>query len=244
MTSLKAKSSLTVQTINPGNYIISTVPWQHQVQSQWFDMQWLEKNSGNISSSPGRGNSYIVNLNEGRVLVLRHYLRGGIVERFVHDTYIWAGLHRTRPWKELELTAQLHTMGLPVPEPVAGRVIHYGWKYQADLLTRYIPDTQSLADAITAKATTFSMWHEVGATIARFHNVGLDHVDLNARNILVDKRSHVFLIDFDRCRLRKPHYKWQQSNLHRLRRSLFKLNCYTHWQWKNMLQGYNSNIGA
>lgn len=55
--------------------------------------------------------------------------------------------------------------------------------------------------------------------IRRFHDHGLDHVDLNARNLLVDDSDRVWLIDLDRCRLRVPG-KWRESNLARLGRSL------------------------
>ena len=57
--------------------------------------------------------------------------------------------------------------------------------------------------------------------IRRFHNEGLDHVDLNARNILIDDRDMPWLIDLDRCRLRDPG-RWQTGNLARLERSLEK----------------------
>lgn len=60
-----------------------------------------------------------------------------------------------------------------------------------------------------------------GAMIRRFHRAGLDHVDLNARNILIDNRGGPWLIDLDRCRLRSPG-RWQRSNLARLERSLEK----------------------
>ena len=61
----------------------------------------------------------------------------------------------------------------------------------------------------------------VGQTIRRFHDVGLDHVDLNARNLLVGPQGEVFMIDLDRCRLRAPG-RWQAGNLARLERSLEK----------------------
>ena len=63
----------------------------------------------------------------------------------------------------------------------------------------------------------------IGGTIARFHLAGACHADLNAHNILVAADGGVSLIDFDRGRLRKPHFSWQQANLARLLRSLRKL---------------------
>jgi 3-deoxy-D-manno-octulosonic acid kinase len=46
---------------------------------------------------------------------------------------------------------------------------------------------------------------------------------LNARNILLDAESQVFLIDFDRARFRPGERVNGEGNLNRLKRSLAKL---------------------
>ena len=56
----------------------------------------------------------------------------------------------------------------------------------------------------------------VGSVIGRFHRAGVWHADLNAHNVLVAPDG-VYLIDFDRGRLRVPAVAWQQANLQRLR---------------------------
>lgn len=66
------------------------------------------------------------------------------------------------------------------------------------------------------------MAEEVGALVARFHRAGIWHADLNAHNVLVTPDG-LYLIDFDRGRLRTPATAWQQANLQRLRRSLLKI---------------------
>ena len=48
------------------------------------------------------------------------------------------------------------------------------------------------------------------------------HADLNARNILVDSSGGIYLIDFDRARIREGAERAFRSNLNRLRRSLEK----------------------
>jgi 3-deoxy-D-manno-octulosonic acid kinase len=58
--------------------------------------------------------------------------------------------------------------------------------------------------------------------VARFHRAGVWHADLNAHNVLVTADG-LYLIDFDRGRMRIPSPAWQQANLQRLRRSLLKL---------------------
>lgn len=115
-----------------------------------------------------------------------------------------------------------------------------GLSYTADLITERLADVKSMAERLEYDLHDFP-WHEVGKTIARFHATGLDHVDLNVRNILLNSHNRVFLIDFDRCRLRPQEKNWQQGNLDRLLRSLRKLfpnqNHDAHWQ--KLVDGYN-----
>ena len=54
------------------------------------------------------------------------------------------------------------------------------------------------------------------------HREGAWHADLNAHNILVNPHG-LYLIDFDRGRLRRPSLHWRRANLARLKRSLIKV---------------------
>ena len=80
----------------------------------------------------------------------------------------------------------------------------------------------TLAECLAAGRLDGELAEEVGALVARFHRVGIWHADLNAHNVLVAPDG-LYLIDFDRGRLRVPAVAWQQANLLRLRRSLLKL---------------------
>jgi 3-deoxy-D-manno-octulosonic acid kinase len=101
--------------------------------------------------------------------------------------------------------------------------VHDGLRYRADLLTRRIEGAQTLADRLAQASLGPVLAQRVGRTIARLHAANVWHADLNAHNILIDSNDAVWLIDFDRGRLRKPKLAWQQANLARLRRSLDKL---------------------
>lgn len=171
--------------------------------------------------APGRGTSLFLAAGGGREWVLRPYRRGGLVARLSEIRYLWTGLERTRAFRELRLTADLHQRGLPVPPPVAAAVIRCGLTYEATLITERIPDARALADRLETNKADEALLVEVGRTIRRFHNAGLDHVDLNARNLLVDNEERVWLIDLDRCRMR-PKGRWQAASLARLERSLTK----------------------
>ncbi|MDZ7828823.1 MAG: lipopolysaccharide kinase InaA family protein [Halofilum sp. (in: g-proteobacteria)] len=89
-------------------------------------------------------------------------------------------------------------------------------------------------------------WRDIGATIARMHAAGVDHADLNAHNILLIDEGAVYLIDFDRGRLRPAPGEWQARNLARLRRSLDKLSgderglYFEETDWEALQSGYRN----
>ncbi|MGH8458999.1 MAG: 3-deoxy-D-manno-octulosonic acid kinase, partial [Nevskiales bacterium] len=119
-------------------------------------------------------------------------------------------------------TAQLHQQGLPVPAPVAARVVRDGLSYHADLITQRIADVQPLSKRLQSAPLDGNGWRRLGGLLRCFHDAGLDHADLNAHNILLDDRNQFWLIDFDKARLR-PAGDWREAKLRRLQRSLKKL---------------------
>ncbi|MDN6323525.1 MAG: 3-deoxy-D-manno-octulosonic acid kinase [Halomonas sp.] len=173
--------------------------------------------------APGRGSSLFFTPYAGATeqWVLRPYRRGGLIARLSKTRYLWTGAERTRAFRELRLTARLFSLGLPVPRPVAVCVTRHGPAYEAALITRRIAGAGALAERLENATATPLLLERVGRMIRRFHDAGLDHVDLNARNILVDTDDTPWLIDLDRCRLRAPG-KWHTANLARLERSLAK----------------------
>ncbi|MDN3525034.1 3-deoxy-D-manno-octulosonic acid kinase [Halomonas sabkhae] len=177
------------------------------------------RHSGRIlGEAPGRGASLFLDAGDDQ-WVLRPYRRGGLVAHLSQNRYVWRGADHSRAFREMRLTAQLHEQGLPVPRPVAARVTRHWLTYEAALITVRLPGARALADCLDEADD--DLLQRVGRTIRRFHAAGLDHVDLNARNLLVDAEASVWLIDLDRCRLRRPG-RWQQANLTRLERSLHK----------------------
>lgn len=174
-----------------------------------------------IGQAKGRGQAFFVRHGE-QTWVLRHYRRGGLVGKVLRDQYLGWHLAATRPWREWQLLAALHAQGLPVPRPVAARVSrHFGY-YRADLITRLIADTRSLAQILQREPLPEKSWSDIGVCVRRFHRAGVYHADLNAHNILLNAAGDVFLIDFDRGELRRPG-GWFQANVDRLLRSLHKL---------------------
>ena len=63
----------------------------------------------NVLRSGGRGHTLIIGDGTNEY-VLRHFKRGGVVGRFVHDSYIWLGEDKTRSFMEWRLLYKLHAM--------------------------------------------------------------------------------------------------------------------------------------
>lgn len=196
----------------------------------------------------GRGASWFVDAGD-QEWVLRHYRRGGLVARYVEECYLWTGLESTRAWKEWKLLAEMYDQGMPVPQPVAARVCRKTFTYRADIITRRIPDALSLAQRLSGSSYDDRCWKFLGETIARFHNEGIYHADLNAHNIMIDNDGKVFLIDFDRG-VKRASGGWQRTNLERLHHSLSKLKrhykefYFAENNWQELLASYQSIISV
>lgn len=192
--------------------------------------------------SAGRGNTMIVS-DDRQHFVLRHYRRGGLVANISGDAYLWFGEDRTRSFREFRLLYALTKMGLPVPQPVAARYRRRGIRYSADIITVLVPGIRPLAARIQEDVAA-GFWQKVGAGIARFHNAGVNHADLNAYNVQIDRNDDILMLDFDRGRLMRAG-AWQRRNLARLHRSLEKikrLDERTHFSaqdWDQLLSAYS-----
>jgi 3-deoxy-D-manno-octulosonic-acid transferase len=167
----------------------------------------------------GRGAAWFVG--DGRhAYVLRHYRRGGRVA-VLGDRYLRRALPHTRAGAEFALLRRLRAWGVAVPRPCAARAVYHGLVARGDLLVERIDGARDLVQWLSQGPLDASAWRQVGVAIAHLHANGVDHRDLNARNVLIDGGGTVWLIDFDRCAVRAPG-AWQAANLARLRRSLRK----------------------
>jgi len=198
--------------------------------------------SGAVDTEEGRGSNYFVRHGES-AWVLRHYRRGGLVGKVIHDRYFKTGTQNSRPWREWHLLALLHAEGFPVPRPVAAHYLPGLLTYRADLITEEIRGVTTLSGLLSQGGLGAATWLELGQLLRRFHRRGVFHADLNAHNILVDHLGSFFLLDFDRGELRSPG-RWRESNLERLHRSLLKLKgqrqgfSFETSNWLELLHGY------
>lgn len=206
---------------------------------------WLhaEPVSGRIRSS-GRGNTSFVG-NVPRQFVLRHFVRGGLLGKLVHDRYVFAGEDATRSFSEWRLLDKLASNGMRVPRPAAARYERRGPFYCADIITVCIPDVQPLSTYIAEADRSRDFWRSVGAGIAEFHHVGVLHADMNAYNLQIDSDGDLWMLDFDKGRIAPPG-AWKQKTLARLHRSLDKIRLldpavnFDDSDWDALMEGYFS----
>ena len=210
--------------------------------ASWFDPEYWRHRDALRGVATGRGNTYFFESGLHQY-ALRHYRRGGLIARLATDRYLDVGADRSRPVREFRLTRRLRQLGLPVAAAVAARYAPAGLAYRGDLVTLRLADVQTLAVRLAIDASSLhDDWRRVGRVIARFHDAGVDHADLNAHNLLVDAHGEWYLIDFDRARFRAPGL-WCDANLVRLRRSLLKV-CdaaridFDEGSWHELLAGY------
>jgi 3-deoxy-D-manno-octulosonic acid kinase len=220
-----------------------------QVDGRWFDPAYWRDQAALNPQAGGRGGVAVIATPAGEC-VLRHYRRGGMVAALMGDRYMWMGADRTRAFAEFRLLQAMGRLDLPAPQVVAARYQRLGLYYRADLITRRIADTQTLAECLAGGRLDAELAREVGALVARFHRAGVWHADLNAHNVLVAS-SALYLIDFDRGRLRAPGQGWRMANLQRLRRSLFKLGAAADGEtafeqkiWTPLMYGYERTLTA
>lgn len=188
---------------------------------EWFDpAHWGD--AAHKVGSGGRGAAWFVDA-PGGAMVLRRFLRGGLIAKLSRDRYVWRGEENVRSFAEFRLLQQLHAAALPVPQPLAAAYWREGRRYRAAILLARILGVDSFGHQVLDDAGS-APWTASGALIARFHRAGLDHPDLNAHNLLFDDGGRGWMIDFDKARLRDPSENgWRHANLARLHRSLHKL---------------------
>lgn len=166
----------------------------------------------------GRGRVLVVPAPDGGRWVVRHYHRGGAVASLLGDRYPRVGT--PRPVRELRVGRMLEARGVPTPEHVAAAVYPAGIWYRGDLVTRYVPGSRDLArvlfgrsdfgagdgDDPAAPPVAEAAMAAAGRLLRRLHDAGLDHPDLNLKNVLLagpDPDPRALVLDLDRARIRK-----------------------------------------
>ena len=214
----------------------------HHPDTAVFDPAHWQAQGALETTRGGRGTVAFVRASQDQRWVLRHYRRGGLIAHLADDLYVWTGADRTRSFREWRLLHRLRAWGLPVPTPVAARYQRAGLCYRADLVTAELPVRRTLAQALQQESLPDGTWHAIGQCVGALHARGVQHADLNAHNLLVGVNNDIYVLDFDRGRIR-ARGQWERAVFARLRRSLLKVTAglpagrFTVAHWQALLAG-------
>ena len=233
-------------TTNKNITIAYSSPAHHFLTAEHFCANYWQQHQRIVGTSCGRRTTWFVQ-QESKPWVLRHYWRGGLMAKLSDDLYFFSGMDYTRSIAELRLLEEMYHLGLPVPKPIAAKVEKVGLWYRSDILIEQIDAAKDLHALLSVTNMASELWHRLGKLIAKFHNYGVYHADLNIKNILLADEQF-YLIDFDRGELRTPKKCWQQANIKRLHRSFLKEQAklaslhFNEQNWQDLLKGYRSDI--
>jgi 3-deoxy-D-manno-octulosonic acid kinase len=195
----------------------------------------------------GRGAAPSVSLRRDTHVVLRRYQHGGLLGGLTRALYLGPG----RALEELHVTARAEASGAPVPHvlclalwPAAGPL------WSALIGTREERGARDLLDALGAESDSrarLTLLREVGAAVRRLHDAGVDHRDLQLRNILVVEQNgarRIVVVDLDRAVYHSRHRlapRLRARNLGRLTRSAVKAGV---WQGRTGVRELAAFVGA
>jgi 3-deoxy-D-manno-octulosonic acid kinase len=170
----------------------------------------------------GRGALGIVELERGRAVV-RPYRRGGLIGKLVGSTFLDAGRSRA----ELVLHAEAAARGAPVLEVLAAVTRRNGIGWRHGLVTREVTGARDLATILldARGRERRAAIAAAGHAVRKLHDAGLDHADLNVKNVLFAGQD-ALVIDLDKGTLGPGPLAdtARRRNLVRLLRSFVKLS--------------------
>ena len=167
----------------------------------------------------------------GKGLVVRQFVHGGLLGRLWGTAFLGSRAMEN----ELRVAARALEAGVPTCRPLALRLERaWGPLLRAHYVTEEIPDTLNLLEVSrrvleggnVPPPARFELAGAVAAAIAAMHRAGIEHRDLNLKNVLVTPRAHppaAFVVDFKKARLRaRVSLERGLKGLARLDRSVLK----------------------
>lgn len=183
--------------------------------------QLIDKLRGaNLLPHLGRGGIKIISL-EGRNLVSRQYLHGGLLRLLTGDRFF----SEKRCTKEAEITQHLRGKSFPVVTLFATVTEKRFTTYRLNLLTIFEEGSVSMVDYLKT-ATNRDRMNIIGGFIhlfCRLQTIGVYHPDLHIDNVLVTSAQKLLFLDFDRAEKRTLTRKDREFMLWRLMRHIGKM---------------------
>ena len=189
-------------------------------EKHFSDEFWVTK-KGYRKLENGRGTSIVFNLEDNKY-VLRRFLRGGLIANFLYDRYLWLGLSRSRVFNEFLILEHAQKEQVLVPKFVAYHLERRGFFYSQSIITQFIENRGTLAEVLNRRELSRAEWKSLADSIKAMHKASINHVDLNANNILYGNNDRFYIIDFDKAQVMPDKNRWPKKNVDRLLRSLQK----------------------
>ncbi len=188
-----------------------------------------ERRPADVAEPPPEGRAPLaqIALPDGVGLV-RRCRRGGLLGGALRDVF----LDGTRFLREVCVADALARRGVPTPQIVAGvRRKVFPSLYRAEILTCRVSGARDLAEALRSlpdgaarPEALCRLFLAVARLLAQIHRAGLDHPDLNARNVLIAPDGTAMILDLDKAELVDALPKRRRvAMIARLYRSLHKL---------------------
>jgi len=160
-----------------------------------------QKNTSSIAGLEGRAQVVYAQLEDLGPVIIKHYMRGGIIQYFLENNHFKNGFSRARV--EYEILEYAYENGIQVPEPVfyleKERRFYSCW-----LATQEIPNRGTIATvSLKHPEHIHRLMDQVSIQINKMITKGIYHVDLHPGNILVSRDNKIFVVDFDKARKTK-----------------------------------------
>jgi hypothetical protein len=185
--------------------------------------------SNDEAGAGNRRSAYRLTLRGAPDLFARRTRRGGAMRFLVPDIYFGA---EPRPLRELLVTIEARTRGVPLAEPM-GAVVEWvaPMIYRGFFLTRAL-EGMTLWDFLRRDCDSVTRGYvldQARHAIDTMHHRGLLHADLNLHNLFVTRVGDQFtvvILDLDKARLYSPPLSesLREATLARLSRSARRLD--------------------
>lgn len=203
-----------------------------------FDYNYIANKGLIKSEAQGRGKTIEFEYQKKRYF-LKNYVRGGLPSNFIYNKYWFTTIASTRAVLEYNFLLNLLKFNLPVPKPVAIQVIRSKFFYKANIITCKIENDGTLYEFIKNKKMNKKLWKNLYKTLNDFYLQNVYHSDLNSKNIIIDKKNNIYLIDFDKSYFFQNKELFFKS-LKRLDRSLKKIKIYSN-EFSEFIEKFYTN---
>lgn len=212
----------------------------------------LQIEDGNDTSDEirtSRGSFWVTMLPGGRKVIVRQYKRGGLIARFITESFYYLPYINWPKWRsfsEFENTLYLKEKNFCVPMPLfaVSRKLS-AWRYEAFIGYEYLEGSQNLL--LESRGLSFTRlnetFYEVGKLACNMLDLGVMHSDLHLGNVLL-QGTKIYIIDFDksyRINQRTDYDKCRMKLIDRWRRSLRRHNM-TEDLMEPYIQGLNYKL--